>query len=42
MTVTTSDVEEPVVDSDDTMEEPDAKRQKCDTDVAQPATPVEP
>ena len=32
--------EEPV--DDNTLEEPDAKRQKCDTDIPQPATPVEP
>jgi len=39
MTLITSD-DEPV--DDDTLEEPEAKRQKCDTDIAQPAAPVEP
>ena len=39
MTLVTSD-DEPV--DDDTLEEPEAKRQKRDTDIAQPAAPVEP
>ena len=38
MTLATSE-EEPV---DSTMEEPEAKRQKCDTDIAQHPAPIEP